>query len=103
MFWYICRKYLKHQPGKSDIMQTKNDNSKLIAVFKGNPLDAEMIKNMLIEAGISASLKNQHMGTIAPWQVSAGGFEPVDVLVFESDKEKALVLIEALSNNHSKD
>ena len=33
------------------------------------------------------------MGSIAPWQVSAGGFEPVEVEVLEKDKEKALELI----------
>lgn len=33
------------------------------------------------------------MGTIAPWQVSPGGFEPVEVEILVKDKEKALKLI----------
>jgi len=76
-------------------MTSKENESKLITIYSGNPVDSEMVKNILTEEGISASLKNQQMGSIAPWQVSAGGFEPVEVVVFESDKAKALVLIEA--------
>ena len=76
-------------------MTSKENESKLITIYSGNPVDSEMVKNMLTEQGISASLKNQQMGSIAPWQVSAGGFEPVEVVIFESDKAKALVLIEA--------
>ena len=76
-------------------MTSKENESKLISIYSGNPVDSEMVKNILTEEGISASLKNQQMGSIAPWQVSAGGFEPVEVVVFESDKAKALVLIEA--------
>ena len=75
-------------------MPTNQDDSKLITVYTGNLVDAEMIKNRLIEAGISASMKNQLMSSIAPWQISAGGFEPAGVMVFQEDKEKALMLIE---------
>jgi hypothetical protein len=52
-----------------------------------------MIKNMLVEAGISASLNNQLMGSIAPWQVSGGDAQPVEIVILEKDKEKALSLI----------
>ena len=74
-------------------MSSKENDSKLIVIFSGNPIDSEMVKNMLVEEGISASLKNQFIGTIAPWQVSGGGFEPVEVVIFERDREKALLLI----------
>ena len=68
-------------------------DSNLIVAFKGNPVDSEIIKEMLNDNGIMANLKNQLMGTIAPWHVSAGGFEPVEVEILETDKEEALKLI----------
>ena len=74
-------------------MASKENDSKLIVIYSGNPIDSEMVKNMLAEEGISASLKNQLMGTLAPWQVSGGGFQPVEVVIFERDRVKALLLI----------
>ncbi|MCG6186362.1 putative signal transducing protein [Maribellus maritimus] len=72
---------------------SKQADSDLIVVFRGNPVDAEMVKEILVDNGIMASLKNQLMGSIAPWQISPGGFEPVEVEILESDKESALDLI----------
>lgn len=69
--------------------------SDLIVVFRGNPVDSEIIKEILDDNGITTNLKNELMGTIAPWQVSPGGFKPVEVEVFVKDKEKALELINA--------
>ena len=68
--------------------------SELIVIFKGNPVDSEIVKDILNDNGILADLKNQLMGTIAPWHVSPGGFEPVEVQILAKDKEKALALIE---------
>ena len=72
---------------------SKHTHSDLIVVFRGNPVDSEMVKEILTDNGIMASLKNQLMGSIAPWQVSAGGFEPVEVEILKEDLEKALDLI----------
>ncbi len=70
-------------------------DSDLVVIFSGNYVDSEIIKEILGDNGITTNLKNELMGTIAPWQVSAGGFEPVEVEVFVKDKEKALELINA--------
>lgn len=67
---------------------------KVVTVFRGQPVDADIIKHILEDNGIIAGLKNHLMGTIAPWQVAGGGFEPVEVEVLEQDKEKALEFIE---------
>lgn len=75
-----------------------NNESKLIIAFTGNPVDAEMVCNMLIAEGLQATMNNQILGSLVPWQVSAGGFEPVDVVVFEEDVEKAQDLIKAFVN-----
>ena len=71
--------------------------SELIVVFKGNPIDSEIIKEILNDNGIIANLKNQLMGMIAPWQVSPGGFEPVEVEILVKDKDEALKLIDEFS------
>ena len=74
-------------------------DSELIVVFKGNPIDSEIVKDILNDNGIMANLKNQLMGTIAPWQVSSGGFEPVEVEVLVKDKGKALKLIDEFNKS----
>ena len=71
----------------------KQTDSDLVVVFRGNPMDAEIINEILADNGIGANVKNQLMGSIAPWQVSAGGFEPVVIEVLKKDVEKALDLI----------
>ena len=73
-------------------------DSDIIVIFKGNPVDSEIIKEILNDNGIMANLKNQFMGTIAPWHVSAGGIDPVEVEILAKDKEKALKLIDEFNN-----
>ena len=69
------------------------EGSNLIVIFSGNGIEAEAVKEMLINHKVMANLKNELMGSIAPWHVSSGGFEPVEVQILEDDKEKALELI----------
>lgn len=80
-------------------MSTKQNENNLIDIYSGDPIVAEMIKEMLIDQGIAANLKNQIMGTIAPWQVASGGLDPVQIEVFAKDKEKALLLINEFNNS----
>ncbi len=80
-------------------MSIKQKDSDLIVIYTGNPIDSEMIKNFLTDQGIAANLRNQLMGTIAPWQISASGFEPVEIEIFARDKEKALRLIKEFNKN----
>lgn len=80
-------------------MSTKQNENNLIDIYSSNPIVAEMIKEMLIDQGIAANLKNQIMGTIAPWQVAPGGLDPVQIEVFAKDKEKALLLINEFNNS----
>ncbi|NPD45044.1 MULTISPECIES: hypothetical protein [unclassified Lentimicrobium] len=54
-------------------------DSKLITVFEGKPMEAELVNQIFIDNGIIANLKDQLMGTIAPWQVSSGGFATLKV------------------------
>lgn len=84
-------------------MSTKEKGMDLIVIYRGNPVDSEIIKDVLNDQGIVASLKNQLMSSIAPWYVSAGGFNPVEVEIFARDKEKALALIEEFNKNNPAD
>lgn len=73
--------------------------SELIVVFKGSAVDSEIVKEILDDHGIMAGLKNHLMGTIAPWHVSSGGFDPVEVEILAKDKEKALELIDEFNRS----
>ena len=72
----------------------------LIVIYRGNPVDSEIIKDILTDQGIIVNLKNQLMSTIAPWYVSAGGIDPVVIEIFARDKEKALALIEEFNKSN---
>ncbi|MCT4645510.1 MAG: DUF2007 domain-containing protein [Carboxylicivirga sp.] len=67
-----------------------NDNSKLVSVFNGTPMEVEMLCQVLNDNGIEATMKNQLIGMIAPHHTLDGA----DVFVNEEDKEKALYWVE---------
>ncbi len=71
----------------------------LIEIYRGNPINSEIIKDILNDNGVIASMSNQLMGSIAPWYVSAGGMDPVGVEIFARDREKALALIDAFNKS----
>lgn len=79
-------------------MSPKTNDSNLTVIFKGNPMNCQLIKDLLDTERITAYIHNQLMGDIAPWHISAGGFQAVEVVVFEHDKEKALRLINAFNS-----
>lgn len=69
------------------------DQEKLVVIFAGNPVDANMAKNALEAAGIESMIKDELMGTIAPFQTSAGGAGAAKVLVREGDAEQAQMIL----------
>ncbi|MGY4385785.1 nicotinic acid phosphoribosyltransferase [Pedobacter sp. UYP24] len=66
----------------------------LIEAFAGELWQATMIQNILEDNQIKVFLENELMGTIAPWRVSAGGFNPVKVIVSSADYDQAIKIIE---------
>ncbi len=68
--------------------------SKQIEVFAGNIIEAGMVCSLLESAGIHAYLKDEIMGTMNPWFVSAGGVGAVKVLVSALDSEEAKLVID---------
>ena len=73
----------------------RTPDSETLVIFRGNPIDAEMINQLLNDHGIVTLISNKLMGSIAPWQVSAGGFEPVEVIINKADEQRAHELIDA--------
>ena len=65
----------------------------LQVVYRGNQIDSEMISQLLNGNGIETMIKNHLMGSIAPWQVAAGGFEPIEIIVNKRDFERAQELM----------
>ena len=73
----------------------------IIEIFAGELWKAILIKELLEENGIVAYLNNELMGTIAPWDVSAGGIDPVKLKILNSDYALSKELIDGLSNQES--
>jgi len=72
--------------------------TELIVIFRGNPADAGIVHEILNDNGIMANLRNELMGSIAPWYVSPGGANPIEVEILDKDKDAAQELIDAFLN-----
>ena len=83
-------------------MENQND-IRSVEVFSGALWQSTMVQNILIDNNIKAFLENELMGTVAPWRVSAGGFNPVRVIVSNLDYESAIKLIEKFNNFESQE
>jgi hypothetical protein len=66
----------------------KEDN--LVEIFAGSSMEAEIVRNLLEDSDIEAFLKNEIMGTLAPWHTSPGGAGSVKVVVSNLDYAKAV-------------
>jgi hypothetical protein len=73
-------------------MKTADQNDP-IEVFEGTTIEAGGVQSLLEESGIQSFIKNELMGSIAPWQVSGGGAGAVKIIVAQSDYEAAIKLI----------
>ncbi|WP_190300228.1 putative signal transducing protein [Rufibacter hautae] len=80
---------------------SKNFQPKPVIVFSGNAMEANVVKSMLENANLQAFLKDEHIGSIAPWQVSAGGGGAVKVLVSSLDQEEAQEIIARYNSNEN--
>ena len=66
---------------------------KLIEVYWGTSMDSGYVKSILEINGIKAFLKDEAMGTIAPWYVTPAGVGAVKVIVLERQVEKAIQIM----------
>lgn len=78
----------------------KNRNEiKPVEVFAGTSLQAGMVKSLLENAGIWAFLKDDIIGTLAPWNAVPGGAGAVKVFVSSADLENAKMVVTNYENN----
>ncbi len=81
-------------------MNTKKEFD-LVEIFAGSPMDAQIIKDLLIGAEIEAFLKDENLGTIAPWNVAGGGAGAVKVIISNLNIESAKLIVEDYCRNLS--
>ena len=72
----------------------EQNEGKAVEIFSGSFHRAAVIKSMLENHGIYVFMQNEHIGSIAPWQVSSGGFNPVRLLISSLNYEQASKLLE---------
>lgn len=69
----------------------------IVEVFTGDYFEGDLVSQVLEEHGIKSIIQNELMSTIAPWYVSAGGMQPVTIMVNSKDYDEALVLIKEIN------
>ncbi|NLM93130.1 MAG: DUF2007 domain-containing protein [Bacteroidales bacterium] len=65
-----------------------------VQVTSGTFNEASMMQSILINEGIEAVLKDDFMGSIAPYLASPGGAGSVKVMVQEEHYQRALEVVE---------
>lgn len=66
----------------------KTKDTPLVEVFTGSLWEAELVKGLLEDQGIQATLKDDIMGTMAPYMT-----QEVAVMINEIDYEAAMEII----------
>lgn len=80
-----------------------SEQTKPVLIFSGDFHRAAVIKNMLENHGIYVFMQNEHMGSIAPFQVASGGFNPVKLIISGHDEEEAKKLLENFDQGGTED
>ena len=57
------------------------DENELVVVYSTNPIEAGFLKGLLEDSGVTVFLKDEFMGSIAPWYAAPGGVGAVKVVV----------------------
>ena len=78
-----------------------SDSEDIIVVYEGSIVDASFVKSVLEGDGIECYLLNEAMGSIAPWQISAGGVGAVKVIVRREDLDRSEVLVQEFNTSQS--
>lgn len=70
-----------------------------IVVFSGTIWQAEMVMSLLANADIEAFLKDEIIGTLAPWWAAPGGAGSVSVEVSARDFDEARLVVNDYEKN----
>lgn len=77
----------------------KKDTNKPVTVFAGKSWEALLLKSLLENAGIQTFLKDDAIGTLAPWYAGPGGTAAVKVVIADSDLEQARQVVTDFEKN----
>lgn len=69
-------------------------DGKLVTVFEGTLAEVNILKSILDSEGITCFLKDNYMGTFAPFYTSVGGVNPIKIVIPKSELERAKPIIE---------
>ena len=75
------------------------DLNRPIVVFSGTTWQSEMVMSLLANADIEAFLKDEIIGTLAPWWAAPGGAGSVSVEVSAKDFDKARLVVNDYEKN----
>ena len=70
-----------------------------VEIFAGTIMRAELLKSILKDSEIESFLKDEVMGSMAPWYTSSGGLASVKVVVSTDDYEKAMQVVTEFEKN----
>jgi hypothetical protein len=70
-----------------------------VEVFAGSIWEAELVKSLLENAEIESFLKDENIGTLAPWYTAGGGAGSVKVIVSNQDYDTARNIVEEFEKN----
>lgn len=79
-------------------MKANNDITP-VEVFCGTIVEAEMVRSLLENAEIEVFLKNESIGTLAPWHSAPGGFGAVKVIVSSANYTEAIAIVKEYEKN----
>jgi len=81
----------------------KEENQiELIEIFSGSAIQAEIVKSILNDNEIEAFLKDEYMGTLAPWYAAPGGAGSVKVVISSLDYPQAKIIVDQYQETKTK-
>ncbi len=72
---------------------TKKNEMNPVEIFSGTQGEVDLVISLLENAEIKVYLKDEYVGTIAPY-VSPGGAAPITIVVSNDDSEKAKLVVD---------
>ena len=71
-----------------------SEENELIIVYAGTTGEADFLKSLLESAGITTFLKDEILGTMAPWYAAPGGAGAVKVVIPKSHLDRAEPIVQ---------
>lgn len=80
-------------------MTTGRNDDALIEIYSSSPIEAQMVNGLLQDAEIDTFIKDELMGSIAPWYVAGGGAGAVKIVINSKDYDRARAIIDQFEAN----